>query len=259
MKKLYLVLLLILAFGVTPCWSANEWENISVDYLDGDTVLFNDIDDEINDHMNEPLTRLLAGYRKEAKIVYATAATLTVEAGEVVCSNSAGTLRKMRRNTSSTTVEWTDIDTGSEAASTTYYVYAIADADATTFTIKITLSATAPSSVTYYAKLGSFYNNVSSNIEAIVNDDTDMIIATGTVANSATISLPTGYFESQCKWIVSVGAPTGSAGTTDAIRDMKQYATSTSARVASCYRTRIYASTSENISNTCRYIIVCYK
>jgi len=259
MKKLFLALCLILAVGITPCYSANEWRNVDTDFQDGDVTYFNDIDTDLSDHVIEPLSRLLAGYRKEAKITYNSAAAFYVEAGEVACSNSGGTLIKMRRTTSTTTVTWADIDTGSEAASTTYYVYAVADADATTFTVKISLSATAPDSVTYYAKLGSFYNNSSSNIEQFANDDTEIAISTGTVANGGTITLPSGYAESQCDWVVTNGTPTGSAGTSDGVRDMKQTASVTSSRVATCKRTRVYASTTEDIANTCGYIIICYK
>jgi hypothetical protein len=120
---------------------------------------------------NDALDRVLAGYREECALTYASASTLTIEAGELGLSNSAGTTRRMRRNTASTTVAWTDIDAGGEATSTTYYVYGIADTDAATFTAKITTSSTAPTGVTYYRRLGSFYNDASGNIVNVVNDN----------------------------------------------------------------------------------------
>ena len=169
MKKLFLVLL-ILAFGITPCYSANEWRNGSADFIDGDTALFNNVDTDISDYVNEPLERLHVNAREGAMVAYATAATVTVTRGALVCSNSGGTIRKMRRNTSSTTVTWSDIDTGSEEASTSYNVFGNCDADATTFTIKISKSST-PTGVTSYRKLGTFYNNSSSNVAYITNND----------------------------------------------------------------------------------------
>jgi hypothetical protein len=95
---------------------------------------------------------------------YSSATTIAVSAGEVVCSNSDASVRKMRQNTSATNVTFSDIDTGAEASSTTYYLYANCDADATTATFKVSASSTAPTGVTYYKRLGSFYNDSSSNI-----------------------------------------------------------------------------------------------
>ena len=71
----------------------------------------------------------------------------------------------MRQNTANTTVTWADIDTGAEAASTTYYVYAVADADATTATFMVSANSSTPTGATYYKKIGSFYNDSSSNID----------------------------------------------------------------------------------------------
>ena len=86
-------------------------------------------------------------------------------AGEIVCSNTAGTIRRTRSNTSNTTVTWADIDTGAEASSTKYYMYGACDADATTFTLTFSTNSTTPSGATYYLKLGSFFNNSSSDID----------------------------------------------------------------------------------------------
>ena len=133
---------------------------------------------------NEVIDRLLKNYQEGCKISYASASTLTVATGEVICSNSTGALRKMRSNTSAVTVTWGMIDTGAEASSTTYYLYAVADADATTFTVEISLSSSAPTGATYYARLGSFYNNSDSDIEQISNDnesiETSYILGQGT-------------------------------------------------------------------------------
>jgi hypothetical protein len=41
----------------------------------------------------------------------------------------------------------------------------------TTFTFKISVSSSAPSGVTYYLRLGSFYNDASGNITLVSNDN----------------------------------------------------------------------------------------
>lgn len=114
---------------------------------------------------NTALDRVLGNYREGMALVYDSASQITASSGEVVCSNSDGSTRKMRQNTSNTTVTWADIDTGSEASATTYYIYANCDADATTATFKVSASSSSPSGVTSYKKLGSFYNDGSSNID----------------------------------------------------------------------------------------------
>jgi hypothetical protein len=125
-----------------------------------------DIDDYVTAN-NEAIDRLMTHGRFGCQLTYASVSTLTVGIGSVVCSNSAGTVRRTRSNSSTTTVNWDNIDTGAEEASTTYYVYAVADADAATFTIKISKSSSAPTGVTYYFKLGSFYKNSGSDIEYV--------------------------------------------------------------------------------------------
>ena len=124
---------------------------------------------------NAAVDLMLSKYRENCRLTYDTVAQFVVGAGGVMVSNSAGTTRLMLANTSATTVTWANIDTGSEASSTTYYAYAIASATTdTTFTVKISTSASAPSGVTYYRKLGSFYNDASSNITLVTNDDQPM-------------------------------------------------------------------------------------
>ncbi len=118
---------------------------------------------------NATLLALLGDYRRGCKVKADTVAQVKVEAGEVVCEDVSGN-KKFRKNTSETTVTWSEIDTGSEAASKRYYVHAVADAAATTFTCVVSLSSTAPTGVTTFKLLGSFYNNSSSNIEDVMDD-----------------------------------------------------------------------------------------
>lgn len=204
MKKILSILFLVLLM-IYPAFAADEWRDNSTTFFDGDTTLFNDIETEVLDHILGPLDRLNRGYRKGCKISFASTSTLTVGTGEVFLSNSDGTLFKMKRNTSTTTVQWSDIDTGAEASDTTYYVYAVADTSDTTFTVKISTSSSAPSGVTYYRRLGSFYNNSSSNITYgdIVNDDNYYALMLGdwesksfnTTYQATTDGFAVGYME----------------------------------------------------------------
>jgi hypothetical protein len=201
---------------------------------------------------NNATDRLLSEFRQGMVVSYASASTLSAEAGQVTCSNSAGTIRKMRSNPSATTITWSDIDTGAEAISTTYYVYAVADADATTVTFKISISNTAPTGVTYYKRLCSFYNNAAGDIEQIKNDDARVLLATGTAAHGETIPLPSGYAQSQCAWVV---APYSAISTSNSGVDYF-YSYATSARVIV---SQIRSHDGTTSDGTVNYMIVGYK
>lgn len=120
---------------------------------------------------NDAIDRMLSKYNT-IRLTYSSASTIVASIGEVMVSNSAGTARLMLNNTSATNITFSDLDTGSEASATTYYVYAVAaSATAETATFKISTSSTAPTGVTYYKRLGSFYNDSSSNITNPKNDN----------------------------------------------------------------------------------------
>lgn len=164
MKRLILLTMLLLISGVS--YAADEWLKTrpqSTDQkIDWPTA---------NQANNAALDRLVGNYREGMALTYSSTTTIAVASGEVVCSNSGGTVRKFRQNTSSTNVTFADIDTGVEASGTTYYIFANCDADATTATFKISASSTSPSGITYYKRLGSFYNNAASDITGITNDN----------------------------------------------------------------------------------------
>jgi hypothetical protein len=170
MKKTLLAILFILVLALsTPAFSAYDWQNAGTPQVPG-SINASDIDFNLQNYVTGPLDTLLSNYRSGALLTYNSAATIDVTAGEVVCSNSTGLARKFRKTTSTTSATFAaNLDTGSEAASTTYYVYANCDADATTFAVKFSASSTTPTGVTSYLKLGSFYNNSSSNISYIQN------------------------------------------------------------------------------------------
>jgi hypothetical protein len=75
-------------------------------------------------------------------------------------------IRKFRKNTSTTNITGANLDTGagSFANSTDYYVFAIGDASATTVTFKVTTSATTPASSTSYELIGGFSTNSSGDV-----------------------------------------------------------------------------------------------
>ena len=169
MKKLVFLLAMLICFNA---YAGNQWRaGTGADSIVGTTNI-SDIDAVSFQNIVDPLDRVLANLQEGCKISYASASTITVAAGEIVIENSDGSIRLMQQNTSATTVAWTDIDTGSEASGTTYYLYAYqATVTETDFDIAISLSSSAPSGITYYARLGSFYNNSSGNIEQISNDN----------------------------------------------------------------------------------------
>lgn len=171
MRKFIAVLVLFLL--ASPAWCADQWDKTRPAITDQWTAW-----PAASQANNKSIDRMLANYREGMTLSYSSATTIAVSAGEVMCSNSDGSVRKMRQNTSAVNVTFADIDTGAEASSTTYYLYAVADADATTATFKISASSTAPTGITYYKRLGSFYNDASSNITdgSIINDNKDIYI-----------------------------------------------------------------------------------
>ncbi len=109
--------------------------------------------------------RFLGDPVNEARVEWVSAIQLKIKASIIWCTNASGSIRVPRKLTGDLTLSFTDLDTGSEAASTKYYVIAVADAANTTITGKFSLSKTAPSGITTFAVLASFVNNASSDID----------------------------------------------------------------------------------------------
>jgi len=172
MKKLFMALMLLAI--ASPAWSADvaQWRGgNNRDPLKG-TDLISNIDNYTKDYAFDPLDRMISNYRQGQVLTYNSASDLVVTAGEIVVADVAGTTKLILQNASNTTITWTNIDTGVEASSTTYYVYAVgASNSATAVTYLISLSASAPTGATYYKRIGSFYNDSSSNIVSITNDN----------------------------------------------------------------------------------------
>jgi len=248
MKK-YLIIGLLLISQV--CYGASEWAKIEPQ----GGRWAEDIDKYIQVN-NEALDRLLSNYQT-CFLRYLSTASLTVTAGEVVCTNSAETLRKFRRNISATTVTWSNLDVGSEGSSTQYYVYAVADADATTFTVKITSTTAPPTGVTYFKRIGSFYNNASGDMEQVSDGlKMKMVMGTGTIAHGETIPLPAGYAATECKWSVSVNSIKADYGLSEALTSCSVDA---SRVVTAQYVGTAGDASGVTINGTANYIIIGYR
>jgi len=190
-RVMSLVLTLMLVYS--QAYAATEWLNSATTNRVTGASSPSDLDTN-TDYITAPLHRLLSNYRSGANISYVSATTVSVGVGEVVCSNTAGTIHKFRQNTAAVTVTFANIDTGTEAAATTYYVYACADADSTEFTVKLSTTAvsTGPSGSTYFALLGTIYNDASSNIEQYKVYNSQTTVYDGSVS---TLKLKTYYGE----------------------------------------------------------------
>ena len=181
MKKFLVVLLSgLIILSCTPCYAADNW----LPTEPAGTQSPSDIDTLVITN-NEALERLNSNYRRGCFLTRSSASALSVGEGEVVCSNSAGTIRRFRQVTSSTAVAWSDIDTGSEVSSTQYYVWLLADvADSAAFTITVSESSSEPFGGTYYRLIGYFYNNSDGDIVNVGNykegDSSNIVQVSGT-------------------------------------------------------------------------------
>jgi len=157
MKRIYIFALFILFLAYNSY--AQQWDKDSP----AGSINPSDIDYYVENN-NVALDRLLADHNTIG-LFYKSASDITASLGTVTVSNSDGSVRLFLGNTSNTTITWADIDTGAEG-NATYYVYAVAAlVTSETATFKISLDSTAPDSALYYKKIGSFYNNSSSNID----------------------------------------------------------------------------------------------
>lgn len=174
MRKFWIIatIAMLLSFSMYA-YSADEWDKSQFVATDSPS----DIDTNLQVVL-ESIDRLTQDYQRNVELRYLSSSTLTVTAGQIVCSNSAESVRKFR-NTADITVTWAMIDAGAEAVSTKYYVWVCADADSVEYTVKISLSGTTPTGSTYYKLIGSFYNNAAGNIDSVkvhsdyLNYDTD--------------------------------------------------------------------------------------
>jgi hypothetical protein len=155
-------ILLTFLLLTTNAWAAPEWDKTRPDPTDLLSAYPADVLEN-----NEALDRLLFDY-SQFQISYSSDAQVNISSGSVACSST--TERRFRRNAASTNVTFSDLDTGSRTPSTTYHVYAVCDADATGATFKLSTNSSTPTGVTFYRKIGSFFNTSSNTIRNIVTD-----------------------------------------------------------------------------------------
>lgn len=115
--------------------------------------------------LTPPNLRVYTDYRQGCIVSYTAAAAIAVNLGEIELGVGSGVGK--RRNTSAISLTWADLDTGSEAASALYFVWAYPDPDNTTsFLGKLSLSSSDATGITNERLVGWFRNDESSNISA---------------------------------------------------------------------------------------------
>lgn len=202
MKKICLLILCLVSLN---CYAVDQWNKNSPD---GENYAA-DIDTLIKSN-NEALDRLNIVSRTGLTCIYSTVSEIKVLTGTIAIPNSGGTIVRWRRITSDTTVNWGNIDTGSEAVSTQYYVYAVADTDATTCTFLVSTNATSPTGATYYKKIGYFYNNASGDIVNVGNLSNGQVPNIIWAEGSTEISIASGTpadIDDMVLYLVSSGRP----------------------------------------------------
>lgn len=170
MKRILVVFICMLMVG--NVFAINDWRQGSNTAPVEGTANPSDIDTNSENYAFAPLDKLLSHYLYGCTLTWASNSTITVGIGEVTCSDAAGTVKRMRKNTVAATLDMAvvgigGIDAGSaEEASKWYSIYAIADADATTFTITCTKQGIALSGAgtTYRRYIGSVYNDAGNDI-----------------------------------------------------------------------------------------------
>lgn len=83
-------------------------------------------------------------------------------------------------------------------------------------------------------------------------------VLTGTISHGGTIPLPSGYTESQCKWMVSINQQV-TAISTDGADDHEYLVCSTSGRVVSCYISTKDSPTTVRVAGVANYITIGVK
>lgn len=166
MKKLFIAFLILFLLELSgQCYAVDisDWQRGDSSEVIKGTDDPSDIDSLLSNYCVDPIERLLSHHIWGATITVTSDEVLTISAGEVVCSTGAG-LKRFRKNTATTIVDNTinsavgGIDTAvAVKASTWYYVYAVADANATTFTAILSESAVNPTNANalYYRLIGA--------------------------------------------------------------------------------------------------------
>ena len=167
MKKTIFLILSILLLNINLSYATVGWNKILPQTSENPQAISPDVQEN-----NNAIDLMLQNYRDGYLTVTLTSTSaITIGAGGVMLSNSGGSTRLMVANTSTTTMSSTNIDTGSISPSSTYYIYAYTSSTtATTFSVIYSASATSPTGITYYKRLGSFTTDSSSNFVGVNSD-----------------------------------------------------------------------------------------
>ena len=159
MRKI-LPVLFILFLLTSNSWATVGWNKTLPQSSENPQAISPDVIEN-----NTAVDLMLQNYRDgKVSISLISTSEIDIGAGGVMLSNSGGSTRLMVANTTVTAMSSTNIDTGSISPSSTYYIYAYASSTtATTFSVIYSASSTSPTGITYYAKLGSFTTDGSSN------------------------------------------------------------------------------------------------
>ena len=176
-----------------------------------DTTEAADIGTNIYEQITAPADVLLKNYRNGCKLIKTSNSTLSILAGEIAISNGAdGANTRFRSKTTTLAVTWANIDTGSEANSTQYYVHLVADTlDSSTYTAEISTSSTAPDGLTYFRPIGYFYNNASGHIEGVGNYPDAGVVNHVSLSGNSDISVTSAVTDmtDMVIYFVSFGGP----------------------------------------------------
>lgn len=138
-------------------------------------------------------------------VTKASNSTLSVSAGTVFIKNSGQSNRLMRRNTNAVTVTASNLDTGSMANNTFYYLFAVADTAATTFTVKFSTSSSSPTGLTNFELIGWFYNQSGGALDVTLDFTGNVKRNNRDVPNIASIAGTTDISSSSTSFVLMTG------------------------------------------------------
>jgi len=115
------------------------------------------------------LVAVLTDFKSGLKLSIASVSTVQIETGCIMING------KLRKNTSTATVAWSDTggNTIAETSSTGYYIWAVASGSTSTFTLAINQTAASMTGNANARMIGWFWNNTANNIEGVwtINQD----------------------------------------------------------------------------------------
>ena len=160
MRNIIALILIILFFNIEQAGANVGWSKNIPAVSENPQAISPDVIEN-----NTALDLMLQNYRDGyVTIKLISTSEIDIGAGGVMLQNAGGSVRLMVANTSISALGPTNIDTGSISASATYYIYAYASSTmATTFSVIYSASSTSPTGITYYAQLGKFTTDGSSN------------------------------------------------------------------------------------------------